>query len=286
MTEFSFAAIPVPNRDEKPRRRGITMMIDWGIPLGLQKDVVASQGHLVDKAKIAAGIPRFMPPDLLRRKIAAYRDAGIATANGGLLTELVLKQGTYDALLAGMAELGFDSVEVSENLQVFSREEKTRAVRLAKDSYGLSVIGEVGRKEGRMTDKEVLEDIETYLGAGADCVYIEAAEMFDGDGARDSLIRTIDDNFPPETILYELPVDVLPGITRAIKHKTASRLVAMLGTNVNLANVEHYEVCLLECLRRGIAGDTMHPQGAFRLAGIGSESSSRDSLLPQRRNAQ
>ena len=63
---------------------------------------------------------------------------------------------------------------------------------------------------------------------------------------------------------------MLPGITKAIKHKTASQLVATLGTEVNLANVEHDEVYLLECLRRGIAGDTRHAQGAFRLAGIGS----------------
>ncbi|SFF24685.1 (2R)-phospho-3-sulfolactate synthase (ComA) [Sulfitobacter brevis] len=104
------------------------MMIDWGIPLGQQKDILASQGHLVDKAKIAAGIPRFMPVDLLKQKLSAYRDAGISTANGGLLTELTLKQGTYDAMLAEMVEVGFDAVEVSENLVPLSAAAKTEAV--------------------------------------------------------------------------------------------------------------------------------------------------------------
>lgn len=269
MTHFAFDQIPTPDRTKKPRRTGITMMIDWGIPLSQQRDIIANQSHLVDKAKIAAGIPRVMPRDLLRQKLAAYKAANISTANGGLFTELTLAQGTYDKLLSEMAEIGFSSVEVSENLQPLSAMDKTNAVRLAKQSYGLDVLGEVGRKEGVMTDDEIMADVETYLNAGVSSVYLEANELFDGEKAREDLITRLAQSFPPEALIYELPVDVLPGITRAIKHKTASRLVATLGTDVNLANVEHDEIYLLECLRRGIAGDTRHPHGAFRLAGIG-----------------
>lgn len=270
MTHFAFGQIPVPRHADKPRRIGITMMIDWGIPLAKQTDIIASQGHLVDKAKIAGGIPRFMPRELLIQKLAAYKAAHISTANGGLFTELALAQGTYDELLSEMVEVGFDSVEVSENLQPLSAMDKTNAVRHAKQSYGLDVLGEVGRKEGEMTDDEIMEDVETYLNAGVSSVYLEANELFDGDSAREGLIHRLAESFPSEALIFELPVDVLPGITKAIKHKTASQLVATLGTEVNLANVEHDEVYLLECLRRGIAGDTRHAQGAFRLAGIGS----------------
>ena len=34
--ETAFSAIPLPARQAKPRDRGITMMIDWGLPVGLQ----------------------------------------------------------------------------------------------------------------------------------------------------------------------------------------------------------------------------------------------------------
>ena len=197
------------------------MMIDWGIPEAQQADIIAAQGHLIDKAKIAAGIPRFMPVDLLKRKLAAYRAAGISTANGGLFTELTLKQGTYDEMLS------------------------------------------------EMTDDEIMADVETYLNAGASSVYLEAAEIFDGETAREALIRKLSNTFPAEALIFELPVNILPGITDAMKHKMASKMVSTLGTEVNLANVEHYEVYLLECLRRGLGGDTNHPGGAFRLAGIG-----------------
>lgn len=269
MSSNAFSQIAVPERAEKPRKRGITMMIDWGIPETQQADIIASQGHLVDKAKIAGGIPRFMPREMLRRKLAMYAKADISTANGGLFTELTLKQGTYDAMLAEMKELGFASVEISENLMPLSKVEKTEAVRHAKDNYGFSVLGEVGRKTGKMTDDEIMSDVETYLNAGADSVYLEAAEIFEGTEARSELIARLSRSFPAEALIYELPVNILPGTTDATKHKIASKMVATLGTEVNLANVEHYEVFLLECLRRGLGGDADHPQGAFRIAGIG-----------------
>ena len=44
--------------------------------------------------------------------------------------------------------------------------------------------------------------------------------------------------------------------------------VKTLGTEVNLANVEWDELYITEMVRRGMAGDTSHPQGAYRLAGF------------------
>ncbi len=269
MNRIAFSEISVPSRQEKPRKRGITMMIDWGIPTAQQADIIASAGHLIDKAKVAAGIPRFMPFDLLKRKLDAYRDAGISTANGGLFTELALKQGTYDTMLSELCELGFASVEVSENLVALSASQKTEAVRHASKAYGLQVLGEVGRKEGTMSDDEIIEDVEIYLNAGAVAVYLEASEMFGGPNLREGLIRRLSESFQPEALIFELPVVVIPGTTRDIKHQVAARMVSILGTEVNLANVEHDELYLLECIRRGLAGDTSHPGGAYRLAGIG-----------------
>ncbi len=270
MSGFGFQGIAVPGRQGKPRTRGLTMMIDWGMPLDRQDGVVAASGIYIDKAKIAAGIPRVMPLDLLKAKLAAYREAGISTANGGLFTELALQQGSYDVLLRDLVEIGFDAVEVSENLAPLSARQKTDAVRKARDAYGLRVLGEVGRKEGRMTDDEIIRDVATYLAAGAESVYLEAAEIFAGSTPRERLIGRLNDGFQPEALIYELPVTVLPGVTRDMKHKTAARLVQLMGTEVNLANVEHDELYLLECIRRGLAGDTSHPGGAYRLAGIGN----------------
>ena len=93
-SEFAFSSIPIPEREEKPRKKGLTMMIDWGIPLGLQKDCLEGQGLYVDEAKIAGSIHRVMPADYLKKKIAAYQAEDIFTFPGGLFTELAIAQGT------------------------------------------------------------------------------------------------------------------------------------------------------------------------------------------------
>jgi phosphosulfolactate synthase len=61
---------------------------------------------------------------------------------------------------------------------------------------------------------------------------------------------------------------VLPDVTRDYKHRICAWLVKQFGTEVNLANVEWDEIYITEIVRRGMAGDTSHPQGAYRLAGI------------------
>ena len=68
--------------------------------------------------------------------------------------------------------------------------------------------------------------------------------------------------------MFELPVVVLPDVTRDYKHRVCAWLVKQFGTEVNLANVEWDEVYITEIIRRGMAGDTSHPQGAYRLAGM------------------
>jgi phosphosulfolactate synthase len=45
-------------------------------------------------------------------------------------------------------------------------------------------------------------------------------------------------------------------------------MVSQFGTEVNLANVEWDEVYFTEITRRGASGETSHPQGAYRLAGM------------------
>jgi phosphosulfolactate synthase (CoM biosynthesis protein A) len=46
--------VRLPARQGKPRTRGLTMMIDWGLPCGHQADVAATGGAFIDMAKIAA----------------------------------------------------------------------------------------------------------------------------------------------------------------------------------------------------------------------------------------
>ena len=111
--DFAFQRIPIPERQAKPRRRGLTMMMDWGLPLLLQNDCLEAQGLYVDKAKIVAGISRIMPAEYLKKKLAAYEAQGVFTFPGGLFTELSIAQGNYEAFLDEVKEAGFSGIEVS-----------------------------------------------------------------------------------------------------------------------------------------------------------------------------
>lgn len=265
---FPFSGIPVPQRAEKPRTRGLTMMIDWGLPLGLQRDVLASQGLYVDEAKIAAGIPRLMPIETLRQKIDIYSREGIFPFPGGLFTELAIAQGNFEVFLNEAAAAGFRGIEVSDNLLRIAPKEK-RAVIAKAVNRGMQVMGEVGRKEGGMTAEALIADVENCLEAGASLVLLEAHELFHGEirmDAIEALVRRVS----PERLMFELPVAVLPDVTKAYKTKILFWLVKTFGTEVNLANVEWDEVYFTEICRRGLSGSASHPQGAYRLAGIES----------------
>lgn len=272
MSSYAFASIPVPARQDKPRTRGLNMVIDWGMGLARQADMLESAGVYIDNAKIAGTIPRVMPRDVLERKLALYRAHGIAPMVGGLFVELAYMQGNCAALFANALEVGFGALEVSDNLITYPSGEKARLIQACNDA-GLKAYAEVGRKEGALDNAAFIADIAACLTAGAAGVYLEACELFAQGQIRTALIEEIGRRFPPEKIIYELPVVILPGVHREFKHRIASWLVRTLGTEVNLANIEWDELYITEIVRRGMAGDTSHPQGAYRLAGFepGSE---------------
>ncbi len=268
--QTAFPQFPVPERQSKPRSRGLSMMIDWGMGLARQQDTVDSAGAYIDVAKVAAGIARLLPEPVLRDKLAHYEAHSISTSPGGLFAELALKLGRYERYVDEAIAAGFSGIEVSDNLLDLSARDKAAAIRHAS-SRGLTVYGEVGRKEGAMDDAALVRDVANCLDAGADWVFLEAAELFSGNRVRSALIAELARSFPQHKLIYELPVVVLPGVTRDYKHKITAWLVKELGTDVNLANIEWDEIYLTELVRRGFAGDTSHPQGAYRLAGFAAD---------------
>lgn len=263
---FAYSNVPMPERQNKPRSKGQTMMIDWGIPYNLQLDLIESQGLYVDEAKIAGSIAGVMPEPYLEKKIKAYKNAGIFVFPGGLFAELALVQGTYENYLKESTSLGFSGIEVSDNLITLPPEKKRTAIKKAVD-FGLVVMGEVGRKEGGMSGDEIISDCELCLEAGCKCVLIEAHELFHGD-IREDVIDELMKRIPPERLMFELPVQYLPDVTKSYKTKILFWMVARFGTHVNLANVEWDEIYFTEISRRGASGDTSHPEGAYRLAGV------------------
>lgn len=264
--KFAFSQIQLPKRQSKPRTRGLTMMIDWGLPLEVQKDALQCQALYVDEAKLAGPLCRIMPEESLMKKIALYREQGCQIFTGGLFAELAIAQGKYEFFLEESRRLGFTAIEFSDNLLKISLAKKRNAIEKAKRDFGFSVMGEVGRKEGVMSRDEIIADVESCLEAGAELVLLEAKEIYHGEIRIDD-IEALLKRVPLEKIMFELPVKVLPDI-HVDKRDICSFFIKTFGTDVNLGNVEWYEVYLFEMFRLGAGGDTDHKQGAYRLAGM------------------
>jgi phosphosulfolactate synthase len=251
---FCFESVAVPGREAKPRRKGLTMMIDWGLPYEFQLDCLHAQGLYVDEAKIAAGIPGVMPGELLKRKIEAYKSDAIFTFPGGLFAEAAMAKGLYEEFLQEAAAAGFSGIEISDNLIAIEPEKKKMAIAKAVNEYGMTVMGEVGRKEGSMTKEALIADVENCLEAGATLVLLEAHELFHGE-IRADVFEALAQKVPLEKLMFELPVTVLPDVTKTYKTKILFWLIKQFGPEVNLANVEWDEIYFAEISRRGICGE-------------------------------
>ena len=73
-TPFAMVPLPAERSMEKPRRKGFTMMMDWGLPVNQQRDWLDLIAPYVDLAKFVVGTARMYDEDYLLQKIALYKN--------------------------------------------------------------------------------------------------------------------------------------------------------------------------------------------------------------------
>ena len=76
MTNYPFAMVELPGERStaKPRSKGLTMMVDWGVPMARQKDLLSMIAPYLDLAKIAVGTSRLYDEAYLRDKLRLYKE--------------------------------------------------------------------------------------------------------------------------------------------------------------------------------------------------------------------
>jgi phosphosulfolactate synthase len=242
----SFLELPV--RSAKPRRTGITHVLDRGMSPRELESLLATAHHHVDHIKLGWGTA-YVTGAILD-KIAICRDAGVTVAPGGTLLEIALHQDRLEAYVAWLHKLGIDHVEVSNGSLPISAPEKRRVIeRLALE---FTVFAEVGSKAGGAARpdawvQEMLADLE----AGACAVIAEGREsgtvgLYHPDGrVREPLVSALVARVPADRIIFEAP-----------SPSQQKWFVRHLGVDVNLGNIATDEVIALETLRRGLRADT------------------------------
>jgi phosphosulfolactate synthase len=248
----AFASISIVARSEKPRGCGVTMIIDYGMGLRQQEDLLSVAGSYVDLAKIRVGSGALYESGLLRSKIDLYKRHRVEVFPGGQFLEYALAQNMTSAYLAEVRDLGFSLVEVSDNRLEISRGEKISVIRTAREEYGLQVLAETGSKVAATAPEDLIEDIKGSLEAGAWKVLLEAAEFFEDGDLNRELIENIQRAVDPERLIFEIPTRHARGVANYDRYSLETWLIKNLGKEVNIGNVAPEEILQLEGLRRNL----------------------------------
>ena len=252
MKAFNFIT---PYRVEKPRKNGITMMLDKGMGLRVLEDLMEVSGEYIDFAKFGWGTSALHDRELIQNKAEMYLSYDVNPYPGGTLFELAYMKNKFSEFLDEADKLGFTAIEISDGSTIISHEERRNIISETKDR-GFIVISEVGKKNPQDDCKLDTDDrvklINSDINAGSDKILIEAREGGKGIGIYDECGNIKEDELEilaktnMEKIIWEAP----------LKNQQTD-LILKFGPNVNLGNIAPEEVTSLETLRRGLRGDTL-----------------------------
>lgn len=245
----NFALKDIPERTQKPREYGVTMVMDKGLSIRESKDLVESGGSYIDLIKLGFGTA--FVTSQLEEKIQMYNDAGISVYFGGTLFEAFVIRDQFEQYLRVLDKYDLEYVEVSDGSLVIPHEKKLEFIQvLAKDHR---VLSEVGSKDAEVIipPYKWIQLMKEELDAGSEKVIAEAREsgtvgIFRGTGeVRSGLVDEILTQIDAKKILWEAP-----------KKQQQVYFIKLLGQNVNLGNIATNEVLPLETIRLGLRGDT------------------------------
>ncbi len=253
MKSFEFLS---KKREEKPRNKGITMVLDKGLGLETAESLMNISGEYVDYLKFGWGTSIVHEQEIIKAKVEMYKAHDITPYTGGTLFELAFMKEKLDEFFSEAHDLGFPAIEISDGSISIPHDKKVECIRLAKEN-GFEVLSEVGKKDPNL-DKELtlderIEYMKKELDAGSSLIIVEAREggknigIFDKSGnAKEDEIDYILENFDGSKLLWEAP-----------NKDQQVFFILKLGNTVNLGNVSSDDITSLETLRRGLRGDTV-----------------------------
>lgn len=242
----------LPPRGAKPRRRGITSMIDFG-PDGFGwtggergiRDLLEVAADYIDYAKIYAMNALLIPAAIVARTTRLYLDAGVTPFAGGILFEYAWQRNEVDGMIAHLQRLAVPTLELSENYITLTDDERRHWIDRLQQA-GLRVVYEFGRKnpEQPMSLDELGAVVADVARQGIHHVTVEQSEIdllvAQDPGALAQLAREAwFENVVIEVDPYRFP-------------EQHARMIRDFGADVNLANVAPGQVLRLEGFRRGI----------------------------------
>lgn len=239
----------LPDREQRPRKSGVTMVMDKGLGIRQAEMFIESCADYVDLVKLGFGTSVITPK--VTEKIKLYKDAGFKVYLGGTLFEAFIIRDKFEDYIRFAEKLKVDHAEVSDGSIVMDHKKKCEYIN--KLSKHFTVLSEVGSKEEGIIihPNKWTSMMKSELEAGSWKVIAEAREsgnvgIYHRNGSPHTmLMNKIISKVKLEDILWEAP-----------QKSQQVWFIKQFGTNVNLGNIAFEEVIPLETLRLGLRGDT------------------------------
>jgi len=239
----------IPERSQKPRKDGLTMVMDKGLSLSEAESFLENGSAHTDLVKLGWSTGLFNRK--LRQKIDRYRQENIRCYLGGTLFELFAARKRTEEFKKLLDELDLDTVEISDGSLDMAHDTKCEYIRDFARNF--KVLSEVGSKDAEkiIAPYRWIAMMKAELEAGSEIVIAEAREagnvgIFRSTGeVRSGLVEEILTQIPSAKILWEAP-----------NKAQQTWFIKMQGCNVNLGNVAPHEIIPLETLRLGLRSDT------------------------------
>lgn len=248
---MNFQLNNVPSRTQKPRNNGLTMVMDKGLSVRQAEDLMAVGADYIDFVKLGWTTAYIIPQ--LEEKLAVYREAGVHPYFGGTLFEAFTIRNQFDDFLRMLEKYKLDYAEISDGSITLPHEKKCEYI--ANVSKHVTVISEVGSKDNTkiMAPYKWISLMKAELAAGTWRLIAESREsgnvgLYRESGeVRQGLVDEILNEIPNEKIIWEAPLK-----------SQQVYFINLVGTNVNLGNINTNEIIALETTRMGLRGDTFH----------------------------
>jgi phosphosulfolactate synthase len=239
----------LPERRVKPRKSGLTMVMDKGLSLRQAEDLIETGGPYTDMVKLGWATSMVTPK--LEDKLSLYRNAGIPVYFGGTLFEAMIVRGQFNDYCRILDRYKLDYAEVSDGS--ISIEHDIKCEYISKLSKQITVISEVGSKDIQkiFAPYKWINLMKAELEAGSWKVIAEARESGnvgiyrDSGEVRQGLVDEILTQIPEESIIWEAP-----------QKAQQVWFIKLIGANVSLGNIAPADIIPLETLRLGIRSDT------------------------------
>ncbi|MEJ3655262.1 phosphosulfolactate synthase [Actinomycetes bacterium KLBMP 9759] len=243
------AFLDLPDREAKPRRTGLTHVIDPGAGRFATADVLDSLAAQIDIWKIGWGTAYVDPTLVSKLQLLDAND--IASCLGGTLLEIAWTQGRAEQCLDWARTVGFSHVEVSRGTVAMGLREKRELIRRASADF--TVLAEVGTKAPgeQLAARHWPGECRADLEAGASLVVTEGRQSgtvgtFDASGrVRPDVVEAVVAAVGVERVVFEAP-----------QAAQQAWFIRRFGPSVNLGNVALGDVLPVETLRLGLRSDT------------------------------